>query len=77
LKKCVVCKTTIEKGDYCEAHAIAEKNLRAKYSNWQKAYGEFTWKEYLMRMTADPDIPIGDWAKEVADYLLSQEEKSK
>jgi hypothetical protein len=71
--QCLVCKATIEKGKYCDAHLIAKKNLEEKYKDWQNAYGKLTWKEYLTRMANDQDIPIGDWAREVADHLLKIE----
>lgn len=73
--KCIVCQSTIEKGKYCDAHSIAKKNLDKQFSNWQKAYNKMTWEEYLTRMIEDADIPVGEWAKEVAVYLLNQSKK--
>ena len=73
MKQCEVCKSTIEKGSYCDAHNIAKKNLEDRFKDWQKAYGKLTWKEYLTRMVDDHEIPIGNWAREVADYLLKKE----
>lgn len=73
--KCVVCQSTIEKGEYCDAHSIAKKNLEKRFSDWQKAYEKMTWKEYLTRMIEDADIPVGEWAKEVAIHLLKQNKK--
>lgn len=75
MKKCVVCQSTIEKGDFCDAHKIAKKNLETRFKDWQKAYGKMTWDEYLNRLANDSEIPIGDWAKEVASYLLKNSEK--
>ncbi|MHA1557125.1 MAG: hypothetical protein ACTSPM_09355 [Candidatus Heimdallarchaeota archaeon] len=73
--KCVVCQSTIEKGEYCDAHSIAKKNLEKRFSDWQKAYEKMTWEEYLNRMIEDADIPVGEWAKEVAIYLNNQSKK--
>lgn len=73
MKKCVVCKSSIEKGSFCDAHAIAKKNLEVRFKDWQKAYEKLTWKEYLIRMVDDQEIPIGNWAREVADHLLKKE----
>jgi hypothetical protein len=73
MAKCQVCKSTIEKGHFCDAHLIAKKNLEERFKDWKTAYGKLEWKEYLKRMTKDQDIPIGDWAREVADYLLKNE----
>ncbi len=73
MTQCQVCKSTIEKGQFCDAHLIAKKNLEKNFKAWQNAYGKLEWKEYLTRMTKDHEIPIGDWAREVADYLLRNE----
>lgn len=70
LKKCLICQSTIEKGDYCDAHLIAKNNLIKNYSYWKEAFGDLSWKDYLNRMVNDAEIPVGDWAKEVADYYL-------
>ena len=75
MKKCVVCASTIEKGQYCDAHLIAKKNIDEKFKDWQLAYGKLTKNEYLERLVNDYDIPIGEWAKEVADYLLKKDKK--
>lgn len=71
--QCKVCQTTIEKGEFCDAHLIAKKNLEDRYEDWVKAYGKLSRKEYLTIMVNDQDIPIGEWAREVADYLLKKE----
>ena len=75
MKKCVVCSSTIEKGQYCDAHLIAKKNLDERLKDWQLAYGKLTKKEYYERLINDYDIPVGEWAKEVAYYLLKKDKK--
>ena len=74
MKKCVVCQSTIQKGEYCDAHLIAKKNLDEKFVDWQKAFGKLSKSEYLQRIVDDQDIPVGDWAREVADYLLKKKD---
>ena len=75
MKKCLVCKSTIEKGEYCDAHTIAKKNLEKRYKDWQKAYGSLEWEKYLEKLVNDTEIPVGEWAKEVANYLLKSKNK--
>ncbi len=75
MKKCVVCSSTIEKGQFCDAHLIAKKNLEESFKDWQKAYGKLTWEEYLKKLIDDYDIPVGEWAKETAAYLLKKGKK--
>ncbi|MFW9922830.1 MAG: hypothetical protein ACFFDW_06015 [Candidatus Thorarchaeota archaeon] len=70
MKQCLVCHTTIEKGDFCDAHLIAKKNIEKQFKEWQTAFANLTWEAYLDMLITDESIPIGDWAKEVADYLL-------
>ena len=72
MKKCVVCKATIGKGEYCDAHLIAKNNLEKRYKDWEKAFGNLSWSDYLTKIVDDQDIPVGDWAREVADYLLKK-----
>jgi hypothetical protein len=75
--ECKICLTTIDEGEFCSSHQIAEKNLQKRFKAWQKAYGDLEWKEYLEKLTTDDEIPIGDWVEEVAEYLLEKELKGK
>lgn len=77
MKNCLVCHSTIEKGDYCDAHQIAKKNIEQRFKDWRVAYGELSWDDYLAKLINDDSIPIGDWAREVADYLLKNKKPSK
>jgi hypothetical protein len=70
MKQCVVCNATIEKGKYCDAHLIAKNNLEERYKDWVTAYGKLSWEAYLKQLIEDEGIPVGDWAREVAKYLL-------
>jgi hypothetical protein len=70
--KCVICgRETDEKG-YCELHAKAYENIDKKYDEWKKAL-EICWKEYLSEIVDNP--LTGEWAKEVAEYLIRSGEK--
>ena len=73
MKKCVVCQSTIEKGQFCDAHSIAKKNLEEKYPDWKNAYGSLSKIDYYKKLIDEEEIPIGDWAREVAEYLLKKE----
>jgi len=77
VKQCVICKATIEKGTLCEAHAIAKTHLEEKYQEWKRAFGKLTKKEYYQKLVDDSNIPIGDWAREVAEYFLKEENKKR
>ncbi|NHJ46346.1 MAG: hypothetical protein FK733_01030 [Asgard group archaeon] len=77
MKQCVVCKATIESGQYCDAHLIAKKNLEERYQDWVTAFGKLTWEDYLTKLFEDESIPVGDWAREVANYLLKKGTKKK
>lgn len=72
MKQCLVCKATIETGEYCDAHLIAKTNLEERYKDWVKAYGKLSWSDYLIKIVDDQDIPVGDWVREVADHLLKK-----
>jgi hypothetical protein len=49
----------------------AYENIVRKYDFWRKAL-KITWKEYLSEIEKNPST--GEWAKEVAKYLISNEE---
>jgi len=69
---CKICKKEANETGYCEFHAKAYENIVKKYENWKKAC-ETTWKEYLSEIAKNP--LIGEWAKEVAEYLTKTGEK--
>lgn len=45
------------------------------YEDWQEAYGELTFLEYLQKIIENP--ATGVWAKDVAEVLLKQEDSKK
>jgi len=70
--QCKICsRETSEKG-YCEFHLKAYQNIVEKYDIWKKAC-EVSWKEYLSEVAKNS--LTGEWAKEVAEYLIKSGEK--
>jgi hypothetical protein len=49
----------------------AYENIVSRYDFWRKAL-KITWKEYLSRI--EKNSSTGEWAKEVAKYLIGDEE---
>ena len=70
--KCVICNREAGKDGYCELHMKAYESISKKYELWKKAL-EISWKEYLSEIVKNP--LTGEWAKEVAEYLIKGEEK--
>jgi hypothetical protein len=69
--KCKVCNREVNtKGDYCELHEKAYKNITRKYDEWKKAL-DISWESYLNEIIKNP--LTGVWAKEVAQQLLFKE----
>jgi hypothetical protein len=50
----------------------AYENIIKKYELWKNAL-EVSWKEYLSEIVKNP--LTGEWAKEVAEYLIKSGEK--
>ena len=73
LQVCLICEREIASGDYCEYHEKAYQNVMKNYDDWQEAYGELTFSEYLQKVIANS--ATGFWAKEVAEALLEKEKK--
>ena len=57
--------------NYCEFHEKAYQNVVQKFEDWKRATG-VSWKEYLEAVLENSCT--GSWAKEVAEYLLSEME---
>jgi hypothetical protein len=70
--KCKICNRDAEKDGYCKLHLKAYQNLVGKFSSWQKALN-VTWKQYLDEI--QKNSLTGEWAKEVAKYLIEDENK--
>jgi hypothetical protein len=53
-------------------HLKAYENIVEKYPVWRKAL-KISWKEYLSEI--EQNSLTGEWAKEVANYLINNEGK--
>ena len=69
--KCKACSREAVEGDFCLFHSKACYNIVETYDCWQKAL-KISWKEYLSEIKRNP--LTGEWAKEVTNYLISNEE---
>lgn len=70
--KCKICSREAGEKGYCELHTKAYEIVARKYKLWKKALG-LSWKEYLSELAKNP--LTGEWAKDVAKYLVKDEEK--
>ena len=69
---CKVCDRDATQSGYCELHAKAYESVVKKFDLWRIAL-EISWKEYLSEIAKNP--LTGEWAKEVAEYLIKNGEK--
>ena len=69
---CVICRTKIEKGVFCEYHQEAYENILDRFPVWEKAL-KISWKGYLSQIAKN--ALAGKWVKEVVAYLEANEEK--
>jgi hypothetical protein len=65
-----VCYREAGERDFCLVHLKAYENIVRKYDFWRKA-SKISWKEYLSEIKQNS--LTGEWAKEVASYLVSNE----
>ncbi|MGE5556421.1 MAG: hypothetical protein ACM3UY_09240 [Methanocella sp.] len=70
--KCKVCSRDSQKGGFCTVHHKAYENLVEKFQVWQKAT-DVSWSQYLGEI--QKNSLTGVWAKEVAKYLIEEEEQ--
>jgi hypothetical protein len=68
--KCKACDREAGKRDFCLLHLKAYENIVEKFDFWRKAQG-ISWKEYLSEI--QQNSLTGEWAKEVAKYLINSE----
>lgn len=72
--KCQICsEKRVKDSVYCEKHLLAYENLKKQYPYWKNAF-QISWQEYLRRVAENENT--GQWAKEVADYLIKRQTKS-
>ena len=68
---CKICERDADKGDFCPLHLEAYENVVQKYELWRRAL-RISWKDYLRMI--EKNSATGEWAKEVAQYLITNEE---
>ena len=68
---CKVCGRKAGERDFCLLHLKAYENMVKKYDFWRKAL-RISWKEYISEI--EKNSATGEWAREVAKYLLNNEE---
>ena len=69
--KCKVCSRGADEKGHCELHLKAYENILKKYSLSKKAL-KISWQEYLSEIDKNP--LTGEWAREVAEYLIKSGE---
>ncbi len=69
---CKVCNRDAEKNGFCPLHSKAYKNVVEKFRVWEAA-SNVSWMEYLLDI--QKNSLTGVWAKEVAKYLIEEENK--
>jgi predicted metal-binding protein len=69
--QCKACSREAGKKDFCPTHLKAYENIVEKYAVWRKAL-KISWEAYLSEI--EKNSLTGNWAKEVAKYLMSKEE---
>jgi len=70
--KCKICNREAQDKGYCYLHSKVYLNIIEKFSVWQKA-SDVSWREYLLQI--QKNSLTGLWAKEVAKYLIEEEEQ--
>lgn len=70
--QCRVCEHESGEGEFCQLHRRTYLRITQSYEVWKKGL-KISWEDYLRRIR-DNHL-TGKWAKEVAEYLISKEEK--
>jgi hypothetical protein len=68
---CRICQRKAVTEEFCNMHLKAYENIVEKYDCWRKAL-KTSWREYLSEIEQNP--LTGEWTKQVASYLTSNEE---
>jgi len=67
---CKICPRKPVKDGFCLSHLKAYENIVKKYYFWRESL-KISWKEYLSEI--QQNSLTGEWAKEVANYLINSE----
>jgi predicted metal-binding protein len=68
---CKVCSRKAGERDFCPLHLKAYENILKKYDFWRKAL-KISWKDYISEIAKNS--VTGEWARDVAKYLINNEE---
>ena len=68
---CKICGRETDEEDFCQFHARAHENILQAYGLWKKGL-KIPWKDYLREIRKN--CLTGEWAREVAEYLIKNEE---
>jgi hypothetical protein len=69
---CKLCNRTAEENGFCPLHSKAYSKVIEKFAVWRAA-SEVSWMEYLVAI--QKNSLTGEWAKDVAKYLIEDETK--
>lgn len=69
---CKICRRDTEENGFCHLHSKAYKNVLEKFRVWTAA-SNVSWSQYLVEI--QKNSLTGEWAKEVANYLIEEETK--
>jgi hypothetical protein len=67
---CKICSRAFEENGFCRLHSKAYKNVLEKFRVWEAA-SNVSCMEYLVEI--QKNSLTGVWAKEVAKYLIEEE----
>jgi hypothetical protein len=69
---CKLCRRDSEENGFCQFHSKALKNVLLKFKVWTAALS-ISWMQYLVEI--QKNSLTGVWAKEVAKYLIEEEDQ--
>lgn len=69
---CNLCSREVQENGFCRLHSKAYKNIQEKFRVWEVA-SNVSWMEYLVEI--QKNSLTGVWAKEVAKYLIEEEDQ--
>jgi len=71
--KCKICSKDAQEKGFCMLHLKAYQNIIDKFDVWKKA-SDTLWSQYLVEI--QKNSLTGEWAKEVAKYLIKEENRN-
>jgi hypothetical protein len=70
--RCKICRREAVTERYCTLHWRAYENVVDKFRVWVTA-SNVSWSQYLLEI--QKNSLTGEWAKEVAKYLIEEEDE--